>query len=153
LTRSEAGMDEWHEYQVRVYYEDTDAQGVVYFANYLKFMERGRTEWLRALGIEQDRLRHEYGLCFTLTETAARFHRPARFNDLLVVRTRIVRLGHASIALEQSVCRSTDEELLCRADCVAACIDADRFRPRRIPTELFAARASTRGAGRRPAGG
>lgn len=140
MIRSGAGMDEWHEYQVRVYYEDTDAQGVVYFANYLKFMERGRTEWLRAMGIEQDWLLREYGLCFTLTETAARFHRPARFNDLLVVKTRMTRIGRASIALEQSVYRSTDDELLCRADCVAAYIDADRFRPRRIPARLFAAR-------------
>lgn len=132
-------MDVGHEFRVRVYFEDTDAQGVVYFANYLKFMERARTEWLRELGIEQDCLMEEHGLCFTLTGTAARFHRPARFNDQLIVRTRTKRIGHASIALEQAVHRATDDELLCSSDCVAACIDAESFRPRRIPPELFAA--------------
>ncbi|MAF84309.1 MAG: tol-pal system-associated acyl-CoA thioesterase [Gammaproteobacteria bacterium] len=137
-------MDEWHEFRVRVYFEDTDAQGVVYFTNYLKFMERGRTEWLRELGVEQDWLLREHGLCFTLTETGARFHRPARFNDQLLVRTRIARLARASMALEQTVSRlaandSADSELLCSADCVAACIDMQSFRPRRIPAELFAA--------------
>ncbi len=136
-------MDGWHEFPVRVYYEDTDAQGVVYFANYLKFMERSRTEWLRELGIEQDWLLREHGLCFTLTATSARFHRPARFNELLVVRTRIAKMGHASITLDQAVYRrvagQVDDELLCSADCVAACIDAQSFRPRRIPVDLFAA--------------
>ena len=130
-------MERWHEFQVRVYYEDTDAQGVVYFANYLKFMERARTEWLRVLGIEQDWLAREQGLCFALTETGARFHRPARFNDQLIVRTRIVRIGRARIELEQVVHRLADDELLCSADCVAACIDAESFRPRRIPGDLF----------------
>jgi len=132
-------MDEWHEFRVRVYYEDTDAQGVVYFANYLKFMERGRTEWLRELGVEQDWLLQEHGLCFTLTETGARFHQPARFNDQLVVRTRIARVRRASIALEQAVHRLADDGLLCSADCVAACIDAQSFRARRIPPDLFEA--------------
>lgn len=131
-------MDVRHEFPVRVYYEDTDAQGVVYFANYLKFMERARTEWLRELGIEQDSLAREHGLCFTLTRTAAKFHRPARFNDRLVVRTRTARIGHASIALEQAVHRVADDELLCSSNCVAACIDALSFRPRRIPPDLFA---------------
>jgi acyl-CoA thioester hydrolase len=135
-------MDEGHEFQVRVYYEDTDAQGVVYFANYLKFMERGRTEWLRELGVEQDWLMSEHGLFFALTGTGARFHRPARFNEQLVVRTRIARLGRASIALEQAVHRLTDNELLCSADCVAACIDVKSFRPRRIPAGLLNAQPS-----------
>jgi acyl-CoA thioester hydrolase len=130
-------MDEGHEFRVRVYYEDTDAQGVVYFANYLKFMERGRTEWLRERGVEQDWLMSEHGLFFALTGTGARFHRPARFNEQLVVRTRIARLGRASIALEQTVHRLMDNELLCSADCVAACIDAKSFRPRRIPAGLL----------------
>ncbi len=130
-------MDGWHEFKVRVYYEDTDAQGVVYFANYLKFMERGRTEWLRELGVEQDWLLREHGLCFVLTGTGAKFHRPARFNDQLLVRTSIKRLGRASIALEQEIHRLSDAELLCSADCVAACLDAQKFRPRRIPPGLF----------------
>ena len=135
-------MDEAHEFRVRVYYEDTDAQGVVYFANYLKFMERGRTEWLRELGVEQDWLMSEHGLFFALTATGARFHSPARFNEQLVVRTRIARIGRASIALEQAVHRQADNVLLCSADCVAACIDAKSFRPRRIPAGLLDARSA-----------
>ena len=134
-------MSDWHEFDVRVYYEDTDAQGVVYFANYLKFMERGRTEWLRELGIEQDDLLREHGLFFALTGTGARFHRPARFNDRLVVRTRISRIRSASIELDQSVLRrnadAADRELLCTADCIAACIDAKNFRPTRMPRGLL----------------
>ena len=145
-------MEESHEFRVRVYYEDTDAQGVVYFANYLKFMERGRTEWLRELGVEQDWLMREHGLYFALTGTGARFHRPARFNDQLIVRTCIARIGRASIALEQTVSRlndAADDELLCSADCVAACIDAQSFRPRRIPADLFDAQRAITAQGRR----
>jgi len=129
-------MTDWHTLDVRVYFEDTDAQGVVYFANYLKFMERGRTEWLREMGIEQDWLLDEHGLCFALTHSNAKFLRPARFNELLEVRTRIVDYGRVRIELEQSVERAG--ELLCSARCVAACIDAGSFRPRRIPQAVAA---------------
>lgn len=128
--------NQWHTLPLRVYFEDTDAQGVVYFANYLKFMERGRTEWLRELGIEQDRLLDERGLCFTLTENDARFHRPARFNEQLEVSTRLVDFSRVRINLEQAVRRS-DGELLCSARCVAACIDVESFRPRRIPADIM----------------
>lgn len=129
-------MTDWHTLDVRVYFEDTDAQGVVYFANYLKFMERGRTEWLRHLGVEQDRLLSDHGLGFTLTETDARFLRPARYNDRLEVRTRLLDHGRVRINLDQSVWR--DDELLCSARCVAACIDMESFRPRRIPGNIVA---------------
>jgi len=129
-------MTDWHTLDVRVYFEDTDAQGVVYFANYLKFMERGRTEWLREMGVEQDRLLSDHGLCFTLTETDARFLSPARYNDRLEVRTRLIDSSRVRINMEQSVWR--DAELLCRARCVAACIDRDSFRPRRIPADVMA---------------
>ena len=129
-------MTDWHTLEVRVYFEDTDAQGVVYFANYLKFMERGRTEWLRELGVEQDWLLGEHGLCFALTRTDAKFLRPARFNDLLEIRTRIAEYGRVRIALEQSVVLAG--ELLCSARCTAACIDAESFRPRRIPVDIAA---------------
>ena len=129
-------MTDWHTLDVRVYFEDTDAQGVVYFANCLKFMERGRTEWLREMGIEQDWLLEEHGLCFALTHSDAQFLRPARFNDLLEVRTRITDCGRVRIELQQSVERAG--ELLCSARCVAACIDAGSFRPRRIPADVAA---------------
>ena len=128
-------MTEWHEWPVRVYYEDTDAEGVVYFANYLKFMERGRTEWLRELGVEQDALRRDHGLCFTVTETDARFRRPARFNEQIVVRTRLTERGRARFVLEQTIWR--DDVELVTARCVAACVDAETFRPRRIPAGLL----------------
>jgi len=125
-----------------VYYEDTDAQGVVYFANYFRFMERARTEWLRCHGVEQDRLRAEHGLCFSVVETTARYHRPARFNDELVVQTRLTDIRGARFSLEQQVCRAVDGALLCSASCLAACIDAVSFRPRRIPPGLLPMRQS-----------
>lgn len=140
-------MTDWHSFAVRVYFEDTDAQGVVYFANYLKFMERGRTEYLRDLGVEQDRLLADHGLCFTLTETAARFLRPARYNDQLEVRTQLAGHGRVRINLDQSVWRNG--ELLCSARCVAACIDSDSFRPRRIPPDIMSQMAGADGKSRR----
>ena len=130
-------LTHWHTFDVRVYFEDTDAQGVVYFANYLKFMERGRTEWLRELGIEQDELMAAHGLAFALTENAARFHHPARFNDELEVRTRLVDYGRVRISLEQEVWPSGGNAVLCSARCVAACIDVETFKPRRIPADIM----------------
>ncbi|MGI9331015.1 MAG: tol-pal system-associated acyl-CoA thioesterase [Gammaproteobacteria bacterium] len=132
-------MHEWHEWPVRVYYEDTDAEGVVYFANYLKFMERGRTEWLRLHGIEQDVLRREEDLCFVVTETDLRFRRPAQFNDQLVVRTRLTQCGHARFELDQNVHRLADPKALVTSRCVAACVSADEFKPRRMPARLRSA--------------
>jgi acyl-CoA thioester hydrolase len=125
----------WHAIPVRVYYEDTDAQGIVYFANYLRFMERGRTEWLRAHGVEQDRLMNDAQLLFSLINTDIRFLRPARFNDMLSVRTRVTSIRGARVVFEQAVW--LDDELLCSADCEAACVTADTLRPRRIPSGLL----------------
>jgi acyl-CoA thioester hydrolase len=129
-------MNEWHSVPVRVYYEDTDAQGIVYFANYLKFMERGRTEWLRMLGVEQDQLAEDHGLCFTVTKTFIQFKRPARFNDQLVVRTRLRDRRRVRFSLDQEVRLASEDTLLCSAQCVAACIDAETFKPCRIPASL-----------------
>ena len=123
---------------MRVYYEDTDAQGVVYFANYLRFMERGRTEWLRSRGVEQDNLRRSANLCFSLVSTEVRFFRPARFDDELRVRTRAKEMRGARVVFEQAVHRHDDsDELLCQADCEVACVAADTFRPRRLPADLL----------------
>jgi acyl-CoA thioester hydrolase len=129
-------MDQWHTMPVRVYFEDTDAQGVVYFANYLKFMERGRTEWLRACGIEQDALMAAHGLGFTVVDTQLQFRRPARFNDTVLVRTRLLEKRGVRFRLEQAVVRAKDEAVLCEGWCVAACIDLTTFKPRRIPAEI-----------------
>jgi acyl-CoA thioester hydrolase len=130
-------MSQSHDWPVRVYYEDTDAEGVVYFANYLKFMERGRTEWLRALGVEQDRLLSEHGLVFTVTGTDVRFRRPARFNDQLIVRTRLIDISRVRFSLSQDVFRDGEAKPLVNAQCEAACVDAETFRPRRIPAGLL----------------
>jgi acyl-CoA thioester hydrolase len=135
----------WHSVPVRVYYEDTDAQGVVYFANYLRFMERGRTEWLRARGVEQDVLMRDSNLCFSLVTTDIKFKRPARFNDELTVQTRVSKISGARIYFDQAVYLRADiengddgkREPLCDAQCIAACVAADSFIPRRVPAGLL----------------
>lgn len=119
---------------VRVYYEDTDAGGVVFYANYLKFMERARTEWLRSLGFEQDRLMQDPGLVFAVRDVKVHFHRPARFNDELLVTANIVRSGKASLGFDQTVVKDNDaRSLLCSGRVDIVCLDAASFRPRAIP--------------------
>jgi len=123
---------------IRVYYEDTDAQGLVYYANYFKFMERARTEWIRALGIEQDVMLHEERRCFVVVETCASFISPARFNDELVATVRMSEHTKATFMIEQNIHRmSVDGELLCKGTTKAAFIDADTLKPLRLPAVLF----------------
>ena len=120
---------------VRVYWEDTDAGGIVYYANYLKFMERARTEWLRALGCDQTLLRSRHRLQFVVVRTNVEFRRPGRFDDRLDVDVRVRALRRASIVLAQHV-RNTDRELLCQAEVKVGCVDIASFRPRGIPVSL-----------------
>lgn len=123
---------------MRVYYEDSDAQGLVYFANYFKFMERARTEWLRSLGVEQDVLLHEKRHFFVVVETQADFLRPARFNEQLLVTAGLISLARASFLIEQKIFRnSLDGELLCRGTTRAAFLHADTLKPARLPETLF----------------
>ncbi len=123
---------------VRVYYEDTDAQGLVYFANYFKYMERARTEWLRARGIEQDRLRAEENRLFVVVDTRASFIVPARFNDELSVSVVLEDIARASFRMSQEVrLGDPDGELLCSGVTRAACITADSYRPARLPRILL----------------
>lgn len=122
---------------VRVYYEDTDSGGVVYYANYLKFMERARTEWLRARGFEQDVLLRDQGLLFAVKTVNMDYHRPARFNDLLVVVSQIAEARGASFLFAQIIQRDASSEVLCSAQVRVACIDAETFRARRIPRQLM----------------
>ena len=122
-------------WSVRVYYEDTDNGGVVYYANYLKFMERARTEWLRSLGYEQDRLAEEQGILFAVTSVRLDYLLPARFNDLLEVSARVTGPGKASITFEQEVRRG--DRVLCRGTIRIACIDSKTLRPVRIPSDLY----------------
>ena len=123
---------------VRVYYEDSDAQGLVYFANYFKFMERARTEWLRSLGVEQDVLLYRERRFFVVVDTQADFLQPARFNDQLVVTAGLTDLARASFLIEQQIFRGgVGGELLCRGTTRAACLDADSLKPVRLPATLF----------------
>ena len=126
------------EWPIRVYYEDTDLQGVVYYANYFRYMERARTEWLRSLGVEQDRLLNEERRYFVVVDTWAEFLRPARFNEMLVATARLAEMTRATFQIEQNIYReSVDGELLCRGRVKAACVDADTQRPLRVPVSLF----------------
>jgi acyl-CoA thioester hydrolase len=123
-----------HQITVRVYYEDTDFGGVVYHANYLKFAERGRTEALRALGVDQVALKAA-GLVFVVRRVAADWLAPARFDDLLEVRTEVTEVGGASVRMAQEVRRGAG--VLFRAAVQVACMDA-AGRPRRLPPEVRA---------------
>lgn len=119
---------------VRVYFEDTDAGGVVYYANYLKFCERARTEWLRSRGIGQQHLAEREGISFVVRSASAEFLRPARLDDELDVRSAIERLGGASVIFRQRVLRA--EELLFEARITVACIDGRRMRATPIPVAV-----------------
>ena len=120
--------------EVRVYYQDTDAGGVVFHAQYLAFMERARTELLNEAGIDLSRLSDERGLIFMVHELAARFHQPAGLNDLVSVSAEVVKMGRASVVFRQRVERG--QELLVEADVTLAVVDRARMRPARMPEEL-----------------
>ena len=120
---------------VRIYWEDTDAGGIVYYANYLKFMERARSEWLRSVGIEQAVLQQEHGLMFVVVEAQTRFHRPARYGELLQVSCDIEESRRASVTFRQNVARG--DELLVSGTVRVACLDARDFRPHALPDEML----------------
>lgn len=125
-------------FPVRVYLEDTDAQGVVYNASYFRFMERARTEWLRARGIDHGDLRDRYGLSLVLTGIEARFRSPARLGDLLDVGADVTDASGARVFFEQFVRRAGDGDvLLCTGKAEVACMDAAFGKPRRWPDELL----------------
>ena len=131
-------MDKVFEWPVRVYYEDTDAQGVVYYANYFRFMERARTEWLRSLGVDQQKMLYEDRRMFVVVSTSADFVVPAEFNDELIVTASLGRLTRASFDIEQNIYRgSVDGTLLLRGGVRAALLDADTKKPQRVPTDFF----------------
>jgi acyl-CoA thioester hydrolase len=121
---------------IRVYYEDTDAGGIVYYANYLKFFERARTEWLRALGVQQQRLLDEEGVAFVVRKASVDYIAAARLDDELQVTLRIEKLGRASIQFVQEAWRG--DVLLATADVKVGCIDAATMRPRSLPDSVTA---------------
>jgi acyl-CoA thioester hydrolase len=121
---------------LRVYWEDTDAGGVVFYANYLKFFERARTEWLRHLGVAQQALRESTGAIFVVTDTRVRYRAPARLDDELRVTVVLAAQGTASMTLQQQAWRG--QALLAEGEIRIGCVDDGTFKPRRIPTEVIA---------------
>jgi tol-pal system-associated acyl-CoA thioesterase len=119
---------------VRVYYQDTDAGGVVFHGQYLAFMERARTELLNEAGIDIVRIAEERRVLFMVYQVAVKYHQPARLNDLLTVSAEIAKMGRASLVFRQRVERGP--ELLVEGDVTVALVDRDRMKPARIPTEL-----------------
>lgn len=124
-----------HRHQVRVYYEDTDAGGIVYYANYLKFMERARTEWLRSLGFEQDILL-EQSVAFVVKRVEMHNYAPARFNQLLSIDSQVVELKGASMTFKQAI-KNEQELTLVTGEVHVACVNLDSMKPRRIPRTLL----------------
>ena len=117
----------------RVYWEDTDAGGIVYYANYLKYFERARTEWLRGLGFGQEALRRD-GVAFVVSETSLRYLRPARLDDMIDVSVEVLHLGQASLELAQQALRA--DELLAAGTIRIGCVELGTFRPCRIPNDI-----------------
>ena len=138
-----AVSDEPFEWPVRVYYEDTDAQGVVYYANYFRFMERARTEWLRSLRVDMVALMEHERRIFVVAEVHARFAAPASLSDELIVTAQLSNLSRVAFDIEQNIYRdNVDGELLIGANVKAAYLDADTMRPKRIPPSLFGEKRS-----------
>jgi acyl-CoA thioester hydrolase len=119
--------------QMRIYWEDTDAAGIVFYANYLKFFERARTEWLRSLGFEQEALRRD-GIAFVVSESALRYRRPARLDDMIEVSVAVLHLGQASLQIAQEARRA--EDLLAEGTIRIGCVELGTFRPCRIPNDI-----------------
>jgi acyl-CoA thioester hydrolase len=139
---------------IRVYWEDTDAGGIVFYANYLKFMERARTEWLRSLGISQQKLKIETGGMFVVTDTQLKYLQPARLDDVLLVSAQIIEKGRASLKISQEIwleplqnmrgVLSNQEQsikyeatLLCQGTICIAWVDAGTLKPGRIPSTVL----------------
>jgi acyl-CoA thioester hydrolase len=124
-------------FDVRVYWEDTDAGGIVFYANYLKFMERARTEWLRDMGIGQQALREETGGMFVVSQTNLKYHHPARLDDQLVVTAELAQIGAATLVIDQRVLlKDRPGRLLCEGAIRIAWVDGATLRPTRIPGKV-----------------
>ena len=119
---------------MRIYWEDTDAAGIVFYANYLKFFERARTEWLRGLGFGQEALRTEANIAFVVSETRLRYRRPARLDDVIDVSVAVVHIGQASLEIAQEARRAG--ELLADGTIRIGCVELGTFRPCRIPNDI-----------------
>ena len=127
---------------VRIYWEDTDAGGIVYYANYLKYMERARSEWLRSLGVEQVELKERDGVMFVVVRAEVDFRTPARYGDLLQVTCEVAEARRASLTFKQQVVRSVsnegaEAEVLVTGQIRIACLDVVKFRPRSMPETML----------------
>ena len=132
------------EWPVRVYYEDTDSGGVVFYANYLKFMERARTEYLRSLGFEQDELIQQKNIIFAVRSVQLDYLSPAKFNDELIISAKLIELKKASMLFEQKIYRKNQpDKNLCLGEIRIACLQADSFKPCAIPTVIADAAQQT----------
>jgi acyl-CoA thioester hydrolase len=129
------------EWPVRIYWEDTDAGGIVFYANYLKFFERARTEWLRSLGVEQHALRAQTGGMFVVSETQLKYHRPAVLDDTLRVTAKLAQSGRASLVIEQQAWRRDPlggpDALLCEGLIRIGWVQANSLQVQRIPTIIL----------------
>ncbi len=133
-------------HSIRVYYEDTDAIGVLYHANHIKFLERARTEWLRALGFEQDQLSTDHNILFVVSRLEVEFKAPpARFNQLLRVTVALETVRRVTLELRQRILIAEGESLCCDARVRIACVSADRLRPTPLPRAVAAALEATQG--------
>lgn len=145
---SSAGLSQDFTFPIRVYWEDTDAGSIVYYANYLKFFERARSEWLRLLGVEQGELLLGEGCLFVVSEIQTKFHFPARIDDLLAVTVRIKKIGHASLYLHQTAliqsasadvstsANAPASQLVCEGIVRLACVQQSTMRPTAIPKSI-----------------
>lgn len=124
---------------VRIYWEDTDAGGIVFYANYLKFFERARTEWLRALGLQQSLLRDTHGGMFVVTDTTLRYHQPARLDDQLLVSVTPQDIGRATLTLQQEarLLTPTGQTLLCEGTIRVGWVNSSSLKPARIPSLIL----------------
>ena len=122
-------------WSVRVYYEDTDAAGLVYHSNYLKYLERARTEWLRCMGYSQENLKHNHTILFVVKDMNIKFHQPAKMDDLLSVNARIKEYRGASLVFRQSIINEQSAPV-CDAEVTVACLDAGTLKPRRLPQSI-----------------
>lgn len=126
------------QWPVRIYWEDTDAGGIVFHANYLKFFERARTEWLRSLGFDQHDLRQRTGGLFVVAATDVRYLQPARLDNELIITSKISKIGNSSMSLgQQALLKSEQPVLLCEADIRIVWVNSQTLRPAKIPTQIL----------------
>jgi len=139
MTNNASNNETSYSLPLRIYYEDTDAGGVVYHSNYLNFFERARTEWLRDLGYEQDKLRQQQNIVFVVRNVNIAYLKPALFNDEIIATAKIKKLGRSSMEISQKILRENDDkktELLATGLVVIVCVNATKFKPVKIPDAI-----------------